>query len=123
MQKIEAVQFENLFEQRLQLYENDLAQVVQEQTELDRVIAKLRETNANFVAAKRGDTSSREREQALQKLENAYFKYKEIISNLDVGRKFYNDLAKIVVRFRDDCQNFVFQRRREAEGLQKYDFI
>ena len=62
--------------------------------------------NAAFLVARRGDQSTKKREQALQNLENAYFKYKEIISNLDVGRKFYNDLAKITNRFRDDCRGF-----------------
>ena len=119
MQKVEAVQFENLFEQRLQTYEPYLARVADEQEEQDRVAARLQEAHANFVAARIGDTSIREREQALQKLENAYFKYKELISNIDVGRKFYNDLAKIIARFQDDCGNFVRPRRHEAERLQK----
>lgn len=100
------------------MYEIDLVQVKEEREEQERVMARLQEANAAFAAAKKGDSSSREREQALQKLENAYFKYKEIVSNLDVGRKFYNDLAKLVVRFRDECIGFLQQRRNEAEKLQ-----
>ena len=119
MQKVEAVQFEGLFEQRLQIYEPYLAKVADEQEEQDRVSARLQEAHTSFVAAKKGDTSIREREQALQKLENAYFKYKELISNLDVGRKFYNDLAKIIARFQDECQSFFRYRRHEAEKLQR----
>lgn len=120
MQKIEPANFENLFEQRLQLYEPDLELVSEERETQDNLVTKLQEANANFVAARRGDSSSKEREQALQKLENAYYKFKEIVSNLDVGRKFYNDLAKIVSRFRDDCREFIYQRRNEAEQLEKY---
>ncbi|KAI9793554.1 MAG: pH-response regulator protein palA/rim20 [Peltula sp. TS41687] len=118
MQKIEPAHFENLFEQRLQLYEPDLELVSEEREKQDDLVTKLQEANANFVVAKKGDSSSKEREQALQKLENAYYKYKEIVSNLDVGRKFYNDLAKIVSRFRDECKGFAYQRRNEAEQLQ-----
>ena len=118
--KLEPAQFENFFEQRLQGYEPDLEQVNDEREAQERVMAKLQEANASFVGAKKGDTSSREREQALQKLENAYFKYKEIVSNLDVGRKFYNDLARLVTRFRDECASFLQQRRSEAERLQRY---
>lgn len=120
MQKIEAAHFENLFEERLQLYEPDLELVGKGRDKQDELVTKLQQANANFVAARKGDSSSKEREQALQKLENAYYKYKEIVSNLDVGRKFYNDLAKIVSRFRDDCKAFAYQRRNEAEQLQKY---
>ena len=118
--KLEAAQFENFFEQRLRGYEADLERVNDEREAQERVMVKLQEANASFVGAKKGDTSSREREQALQKLENAYFKYKEIVSNLDVGRKFYNDLARLVSRFRDECGSFLQQRRSEAERLQRY---
>ncbi len=106
--------FEDFFEQRLQKYDTDLAGLKSEAEEQDRLTSQLEAANASFVRARKGDTSSREREQALQKLENAYFKYKEIVSNLEVGRKFYNDLAKIVGRFRDTCKAFVYERREEA---------
>ena len=118
MQKIEAVQFEELFEIRLQQYDDDRLMVSDEQEEQDQLLLKLQEVNKAFVNARRGDNSSREREQALQRLENAYLKYKEIISNLDTGRKFYNDLANLVVRFRDECKDFRYQRRVEAGQLE-----
>jgi programmed cell death 6-interacting protein len=54
----------------------------------------------------------------LQRLENAYFKYKEIVSNLEVGRKFYNDLSKILDRFRDEVRNYSYGRRAEAAQLE-----
>lgn len=94
--------------------------IVEEQEEQEEISSRLKEANASFLQARRGDSSTHEREQALQKLENAYNKYKETVSNLDVGRKFYNDLAKIVSRFRDDCRNFAYQRRTEAGQLEAY---
>jgi programmed cell death 6-interacting protein len=121
-QTIVAAHFEDFFEQRLTKYESDLAVLQTESDEQDRLTSQLEAANASFVAARKGDTSSREREQALQKLENAYFKYKEIVSNLEVGRKFYNDLAKIVGRFRDACKAFVYERREEAMRLESYVF-
>ncbi|KAF2840799.1 BRO1-domain-containing protein [Patellaria atrata CBS 101060] len=118
MQTIEAVQFETIFDERLTQYDVDKKMVQEEELEQQEIIKLLRDTNTAFINARRGDTSTRQREQALQSLENAYFKYKEIISNLDVGRKFYNDLAKIVGRFRDECRNFVYQRRAEAASME-----
>jgi programmed cell death 6-interacting protein len=115
MQKIEAVQFEGLFEQRLQRYDDDRIMVSNEREDLS---SRLQETNAAFVSLRRGDSSSRERENALQRLENAYLKYKEILSNLDTGRKFYNDLAKLVTRFKDECREFRYRRRIEAGQLE-----
>lgn len=110
--------FEDFFERRLTKYDADLDALKAEAHEQDRLTSQLELANASFVAARSGDTSSREREQALQKLENAFFKYKEIVSNLEVGRKFYNDLAKIVGRFRDECKTFAYSRREEAQRLE-----
>lgn len=119
MQPIEASQFENLFEKHLHLYDSDLQMLEEERNDQEQLEAQVQEANRNFTRARRGDSSSKEREKALQELENGYSKYKELISNIDVGRKFYNDLAKIVGRFRDDSKAFVHQRRIEASHLEK----
>ena len=119
MQTIEAVQFENLFDRRLQMYDVDQDMVQEEEKEQAEATKRLQDANASFLIARRGDQSTKQREQALQNLENAYFKYKEIISNSDVGRKFYNDLAKIVNRFRDDVRSFAYQRKSEASQIER----
>jgi programmed cell death 6-interacting protein len=119
MQTIEAVQFESLFDKRLQMYDADQDMVKEEEREQSDAVKRLQDANAAFLIARRGDQSTKKREQALQNMENAYFKYKEIISNLDVGRKFYNDLAKIVNRFRDDARSFAYQRKSEASQIEK----
>lgn len=118
MQSIEAVQFEDLFDKRVRIYDADKEMVGEENKEQQEAIKRLQEANAAFVSARRGDQSTKQREQALQSLENSFFRYKEIISNLDVGRKFYNDLAKIVSRFRDECRTFAYQRKAEASQLE-----
>jgi len=114
MQKIEPGQFENLFEKRLEEYEPDRASLIDEQEEQDQIVARLREANKEFLEARKGDRSTRDREKALQELETGYVKYKEIISNLETGRKFYNDLAGHVSRFREACKAQVSARRVEA---------
>lgn len=119
MQSIEAVQFESLLDKRLQMYDVDHDMVQEEGKEQAEAVKRLQDANAAFLVARRGDQSTKKREQALQNLENAYFKYKEIISNLDVGRKFYNDLAKIVSRFRDDARSFAYQRKSDASQIEK----
>jgi programmed cell death 6-interacting protein len=118
MQAIQASQFEDLFEEQLRLYDVDREMLAQERRDQEQLSDKVREANRAFTRAHKGDASTKERETALQDLENGYLKYKEIISNLEVGRKFYNDLAKIVGRFRDDAKAFVHQRRMEASQLE-----
>lgn len=114
MQKIEAAQFESLFEQRLEAYEPDREMLVQEQEDQDQVTGGLREANKALSDARKGDSSTKEREKALQELETGYRKYKEIVTNLDTARKFYNDLANHVSRFREACKAQVKQRKIEA---------
>ncbi|KAJ5144087.1 uncharacterized protein N7515_002874 [Penicillium bovifimosum] len=118
MQPIRASQFEDLFEKHLKLYDSDSEMLAQERREQEHLSNQVREANRAFTGSHKGDASTKEREAALQDLENGYLKYKEIISNLEVGRKFYNDLAKIVGRFRDDGKAFVHQRRMEASQLE-----
>lgn len=108
--------FEGFFDKRLsRTYDSDLASLKTESEEQEKLLQQLEIANASFTKARAGDTSTREREQALQKLEMAYYKYKEMVNNVDGGRKFYNDLAKIVGRFRDGCKAFVTERREEAK--------
>lgn len=120
MQPIQASQFEDLFVEELKLYDTDRDMLAQERRDQDHLSEQVREANRAFTGAHKGDASTKERETALQDLENGYLKYKEIISNIDVGRKFYNDLAKIVGRFRDDGKAFVHQRRMEASQIETY---
>ncbi|KIV89193.1 hypothetical protein PV10_08781 [Exophiala mesophila] len=118
MQKIEPGQFESLFEKRLNMYEPDREALDIEQEEQDQLVARLREANKNFLDARRGDTSTKDRQNALQSLELGYSKYKESVNNLETGRKFYNDLASHVTRFRENCKAQVSERRVEASQLE-----
>lgn len=114
--------FEDFFEKRLDsMYEADLAQIEKEAAEQNKMLADVTRANRDFEAQKKtaGDRGNREREAALQTLDNAYYKYKEIVSNVEVGRKFYNDLSKIVGSFRDRCRDWVGERRKEARALEE----
>ena len=119
MQPIQASQFEDLFEKQLHVYDSDLHLLAGEREQQEQIIMRVSEANRAFTRARRGYSSSEEREKALQELENGYMKYKEIISNIEVGRKFYNDLAKIVGRFREECKSAVHQRKVEAQQMEE----
>lgn len=113
--------FEDFFDKRLDsLYEPDLEMVKKEGAEQEKLLSDLVRANREFESQKKmaGDKGNLEREQALQKLENAYYKYKELTSNVEVGRKFYNDLSRIVGNFRDSARTFATERRREARMLE-----
>jgi programmed cell death 6-interacting protein len=115
--------FEEFFDKRLdKLYEPELEVVEKEHADQDKAVADLQRANREFEAQKKsiGEKGSHDREKALQRLDNAYYKYKEIVSNVEVGRKFYNDLSRIVEQFRNQARHWVNERRKEARALEEY---
>ena len=118
MRKVEAAQFEEFFDRRLERYNADLEIPKLERREQDTLLSKLAEANTALKTERQGDRSTRDREQRLQELENAYFAYREAVQNLDTGRKFYNELATVVAKFRDECRSFAYARQNEAAGLE-----
>ena len=113
--------FENYFTKRLETHytenRNDLRV---DQRESVKRCSRLREANTAFVKSRRTDTALEERERALQKLETGYLKFLEIAQNLDEGRKFYNELAKMLTRWKEEIRGFVYQRKMEARDLEGY---
>lgn len=92
----------------------------------------MQERHAQFAQSRKEDSTVKEREHALQSLDLAYHKYKEIVRNLEEGLKvlsiadvcltsddraitqFYNDFAVILSQFRDTCKEWVALRREEV---------
>jgi programmed cell death 6-interacting protein len=119
---ISTTHFEDFFAKRLDgTYEVDLELLEKEAAEQERILSEVQRANQEFEAQKRrmGDKGGKEREAALQRLDNAYYKYKEIVNNVDVGRKFYNDLGRIVGQFKDNAAAWVNERRRDARSLEE----
>ncbi|KAK9323531.1 BRO1-like domain-containing protein [Lipomyces orientalis] len=117
--KIEASQFEKLFTERLKMYEDDKKRVADEADEQTRLLTDIELADMDFssaLAKSRGQTLS-DRESALQKLEAGYFKYQELMNNLEEGRKFYNDFSRPLTQFQDEVNDFVYSRRVEAREL------
>ncbi|KAK9366911.1 BRO1-like domain-containing protein [Lipomyces kononenkoae] len=118
--KIEATQFEKLFTERLKMYDDDKKRVDDEAEMQTGLLEDIELANMDFSAAlakSRGQSLS-DRERALQTLEHGYFKYQELLSNLEEGRKFYNDFSRPLTQFQDECKDFVYSRRVEARELE-----
>ncbi|KAK6358897.1 pH-response regulator protein palA/rim20 [Orbilia brochopaga] len=118
LKPIEAADFETLFAQRLQAYDEHQSIYPAEQAKQNALIDKIKEANSAFLASRKVDDSLKEREQALQTLETAYTKHQEVIGNLDSGRKFYNDLAKLLARLLQEAKSFVYARKYEADQIE-----
>jgi programmed cell death 6-interacting protein len=113
--------FEDYFTKRLEThYSESRTEHRTDQRESQKLCARLRDANTAFVRSRRTDTSLEERERALQRLETGYLKFLEIAQNLDEGRKFYNELARMLGRWREEIRGFVYQRKREARDMEWY---
>ncbi|GAO48459.1 BRO1-domain-containing protein [Saitoella complicata NRRL Y-17804] len=116
--RLEPAQFEDFFERRLRRYDDARAQIQEDELELENVLKHVRTANTEFLQSKQSDATTQEREHVLQQFETAYLKWREIGINVEEGRKFYNDLAKALSKFRDECKAFVYERRSQARELE-----
>ncbi|POS85622.1 hypothetical protein EPUL_001298 [Erysiphe pulchra] len=113
-QRITAAHFEDFLEERLSKYDSYLQALQTEEKDQSRLLKQLEICNKEFVKVRIDDGAiEKEREKTLQELENAYFQYKEIVGYLESGRKFYNDLAQIIGKFRDNARNWAAKRSEE----------
>jgi programmed cell death 6-interacting protein len=116
--------FEDFFEKRLdRLYEPDLESLDRESGEQDRLLTEVTRINREFEGQRKsmGDKGQQERAKTLQQLDNAFFKYKEIVHNLEQGRTFYNDLSRTAANdIRDPAKQWANRRRAEASKLEEW---
>lgn len=85
--KIEAAQFEDLFVDELRKYDTFLMTVDQQDEQQSTILRQLNEAYHQYKARMNDPSSGAKREKALQNLSQAYFKYKEIKTNLTEGLK------------------------------------
>lgn len=64
----------------------------------------IQSTNEAFIRARREDPTLKLREDALQSLDLAYSKYREIFTNLQEGLKFYSSFSLLLSQLRDGCK-------------------
>ncbi|KAK9466795.1 BRO1-like domain-containing protein [Lipomyces arxii] len=120
--KIEPTQFEKLFTDRLRKYDDAKQAVEREHDEQTTLMTEVELASNDFQAAlARTRTGPTAREQALQGLQDGYFKYQQLMANLDEGRKFYNELMGPLTKLQDECTDFVYSRRVEAHDQQRTD--
>ncbi|KAI8817046.1 BRO1-like domain-containing protein [Fimicolochytrium jonesii] len=114
---------EGLFAEQLgryEAFEGTVRELVEEQ---ELVLHEIRETNDLFHASHQTTTLIREREQALQNLDNAYKAFREISQNMAEGLKFYTDFQSVLLRFQSNCRDFASARsvdkRDQVGGLMR----
>lgn len=117
--ELDPAMFEDILDEELAKYDRYLVDIAEYAKRVEEALSQIKSENDAFIKSRKEDPAVKERERALQQLDAAYFKYKEIGRNLDEGNKFYNDLAGILMQFREVCKAWSNQRNQELHSLTK----
>ncbi|KAH8092591.1 pH-response regulator [Cristinia sonorae] len=115
--EVQPAMLEDVLEEELAKFDKFAAAIQEGETRQQSLLDTIKERNELFLRSRKDDPIVKEREHALQSLDLAYHKYKEITRNLDEGLKFYNDFSGILTQFRESCKEWVNLRRHEAHQL------
>ncbi|KAN0092781.1 BRO1-like domain containing protein [Tylopilus felleus] len=115
--EITPAMFSDVSDEELAKYDRFIQGLGEGQKKQQGLLEAIKSTNEKFLSSRKEDTSVKEREQALQNLDLAYAKYREITRNLEEGLKFYNDIANILARFKEACRMWSNARSQEAQAF------
>ncbi|EMD34060.1 hypothetical protein CERSUDRAFT_117568 [Gelatoporia subvermispora B] len=115
--EIEPRMFDDCLSRNMDYYEDVQADIEETEMKQNALIKSIMEKHVLLVDSRREDPSVKEREHALQSLDLAYHKYKEIVRNLDEGMKFYNGFSEILSQFKRQCKEWANERRLEMQSL------
>lgn len=114
--EVQPSMFEDTLEQELAKYDKYKSDLEDGEREQEKLLEEIEARNATFLESRRDDQSVKEREHAIQSLELAYHKCKEIERNLEEGRKFHGDFAIILYQFKDECKQWAYHRQYELQA-------
>ncbi|KAF7721506.1 pH-response regulator protein palA/rim20, partial [Apophysomyces ossiformis] len=112
--KIDPAQFEELFTEELRKYDEFLMEIDNQEVRQTQMLREMTEVHQGYTTSTQQNTTSTKREKALQNLNQAYHKFKEIKTNLTEGIKFYGEHAKALTAFQDACIEYKDRRKTEA---------
>lgn len=115
--EVTAADFEELFDKELAKYSRFKADLDASAASQASLLDVIKERNTAFVEARKSDATIQRREKALQNLDAAYVKYRELSSNLVEGLEFYNGLAKILSAYRDGVKEWARTRQVDLHWL------
>ncbi|GLB40217.1 putative BRO1-like domain containing protein [Lyophyllum shimeji] len=115
--EVEPAMFEDVSDEELAKYDRFLAEMGEIEQRQAAILLEIQRRNELFLQSRKDDPAVKEREHALQSLDLAYHKYREITRNLDEGFKFYNDLATIFLQYKEACKNWSRLRNQQIHAL------
>lgn len=112
--------FEPVYETHTKAFNSDLTQVdllKEKQMDLEK---QIHEKNLQLLEVRQysENASQDKRHQALQRFEEAYVLYLDLVSNLNQASKFYSDFLDRGNAVLHDVNHYLYERREEARELQ-----
>ncbi|KAG6900688.1 hypothetical protein C0993_004999 [Termitomyces sp. T159_Od127] len=89
--------FEDVLDEELAKYDKFFSEMNEIRQRQGAIIAEIQRLNDLFLRSRKDDPAVKEREHALQNLELAYHKYREIMGNLDEGIKLLDAVVTKIV--------------------------
>jgi len=114
---VEPAMFEETLDAELAKYDKFKDAIEEGNEEQTQLLESIQTTYDQFILSRQEDESVKERERAMQSLDLAYHKYREIVRNLEEGLKFYNDLAGILGSYQEAAKEWVRTRRDDMSIL------
>ncbi|KAI6133596.1 BRO1-like domain-containing protein [Pisolithus croceorrhizus] len=102
--------FVDLSDKELAKYDRFIQELAEGKKNQEGILEAIKSKNEQFLLSRKEDPAVKDREVVLHRLDMAHAKYLEITRNLDEGRKFYNEMASILSRFKEALQTL--DRRR-----------
>ncbi|EIW57583.1 BRO1-domain-containing protein [Trametes versicolor FP-101664 SS1] len=114
---VQPAMFEDILDEELSKYDRFRVQLEENGQKQEAFLQSLQDRHALFMQSRKDDAAVKERELALQSLDLAYHKYREIVRNLEEGQKFYNEFSALLSEFRALCKDYAAARGQEASAL------
>jgi len=115
--EVQPTMFEDTFDKEMDKYDKFKSVIEGGEATQRELLTRLKERHDALITSRRNDPTIKQREHAIQSLELAYHKCKEIEANLAEGTKFHQEFSALLKRFRDECQQWANQRSSELETI------
>nr|KAJ3418151.1 Rhophilin, Rho GTPase binding protein [Polyrhizophydium stewartii] len=106
-----------IFDSQLKMYDALKTEVADLLSQQEQLLPAIVESNKKFVESRQTSELIRQRENALQSLDNGYKAFKDISANMQEGIKFFSDIETTLVKFSDNCRDFVLARDIEKKDM------
>jgi len=114
---VKPVMFDDVSDEELVKYDKFIQGIEEGRGKQDELLEEIKARNQSFLLSRKEDSSIKDREHALQSLDLAYHKYREITRYLDEGLNFYNDLIAILSQLKEACKIWSNTRNQELHLL------